>query len=64
LTNNEIEKYEKYFFDKYLVKDSKYVSKSSQINAYESQVLLVTEIESKNSEKQNLIRLKTILCVI
>ncbi len=51
LTNNEIEKYDKYFFDKYLAKHSKSVSKSIQINAYESQVLLVTEIESKNSEK-------------
>jgi hypothetical protein len=51
LTNNEIEKYDKYFFDKYLAKHSKSVSKRIQINAYESEALFVTQIESKNSEK-------------
>jgi hypothetical protein len=51
------------FFNKYLAKDLKSVSKSIQINAFESQILLMTEIESKNSENRKLIRLKTILFV-
>jgi len=52
LTNNEIEKKTNIFLGKYLAKHSKSVSKSIQINAYESKVLLVKKY-SPNIEKPN-----------